>query len=66
MTMDQRQSDVNKIVLSQYSSMIAMLLINRDDQNVIKRLPLLLGGIANLLPMLGVGKAKPCHKNSNF
>lgn len=54
----QRQSEVNRTVLSQANNFIAMRLTNVDDQNVIKKLlPDNLGNYAEMLPILDIGEA---------
>ena len=54
----QRPSELNKTVLSQCGTVVAMRLTNLEDQNTIRRLlPDNMGGIASVLPILDVGEA---------
>lgn len=54
----QRPSEVNHTVLSQCNNLVAMRLMNAEDQSVVRRLlPDSLGGFSDLLPILDTGEA---------
>jgi len=58
LVLSQRPSDVSDTILSQCNNFIVLRLTNDNDKNVVKKmLPDSMGGITDVLPILGIGEA---------